>query len=105
MEFCQRNILQKSYSYDLLMKEKQLKIGEICTLNELKLNSVAEVVELKPMDKITRRRLLDMGLTKGVRIQIKKIAPLGDPMCFLLRGYELGLRCDELKSVVVRLVR
>ena len=87
------------------MKEKKLKIGEKYCLNELKINSIAEIVELKTNNTLLRRRLLDLGLTKGVKLQVKKIAPLGDPVSFELRGYELGLRREELKSIVVRLLR
>lgn len=86
------------------MKKKILKIGEKYLLNELKLNSVAEVIDVKTQNRMLKRRLYDMGVTKGVRLKIKKIAPLGDPVCFELRGYELGLRLEELKNIVVRLV-
>lgn len=87
------------------MKEKTLKIGQKYYLNELKINSIAEVVELKNNNTLLKRRLLDLGLTKGVKLQVKKIAPLGDPVSFELRGYELGLRREELKSILVRLIK
>ena len=86
------------------MKKNNLKIGEKYLLNELKLNSVAEVIDVKTQNRMLKRRLYDMGVTKGVRLKIKKIAPLGDPVCFELRGYELVLRLEELKNIVVRLV-
>ena len=87
------------------MKEKGLKIGEKYRLNELKVNSVAEIIDIKTTDKLTRRRLFDMGVTNGTKIQIKRLAPLGDPVCFEIRGYELGLRREELKNIVVRLIK
>ncbi len=87
------------------MKKNDLKIGEKYSLNQLKIRSVAEIVEINITKPLLRRRLFDMGLTKGVRLKIKKIAPLGDPVCFELRGYELGLRKEELKSIIVRLIK
>lgn len=66
---------------------KDLAIGETATV--LKLNSTGP----------TRRRLLDMGLTKGVKVTLRKIAPLGDPLEITLRGYELSLRKSEAELI------
>ena len=49
----------------------------------------------------TRRRLLDMGLTKGVKVTLRKVAPLGDPLEITLRGYELSLRKSEAELIEV----
>lgn len=49
----------------------------------------------------SRRRLMDMGITPGVEIQIIKVAPLGDPVEINLRGYELSLRKDEAMQIKV----
>ncbi|HBI92169.1 MAG: FeoA family protein [Terrisporobacter othiniensis] len=49
----------------------------------------------------SRRRLMDMGITPGVEIQIVKVAPLGDPIEVNLRGYELSLRKDEANQIIV----
>ena len=46
-----------------------------------------------------RRRLIDMGVTPGTRIKIKTIAPLGDPIKVILRGYELSLRRDDAAKI------
>ncbi len=46
-----------------------------------------------------RRRLLDMGLTPGTRISVRKLAPFGDPMELHLRGYELTLRGDDARHI------
>jgi ferrous iron transport protein A len=46
-----------------------------------------------------RRRLLDMGLTPGTKVLIRKVAPLGDPMELFLRGYELTLRRDDATNI------
>lgn len=48
-----------------------------------------------------RRRLLEMGLTPGVRIRVQKKAPLGDPLELLLRGYVLSLRREEARSIII----
>lgn len=91
-------------AYDLLMRNSLI-VGEKYSINELKVNSIAELVELKTNKGSLRSRFLDLGLTVGARIQIKKIAPLGDPVSFEIRGYELGLRREELKNIIVRLIR
>lgn len=48
-----------------------------------------------------KRRIMDMGITKGVEILVRKLAPLGDPMEVTVRGYELTLRKNEAESIVV----
>ncbi len=49
----------------------------------------------------TKRRLYDMGVTPGAEIKLIKVAPLGDPICVLLRGYELSVRKDEAANVIM----
>ncbi len=68
---------------------KDVAIGESAVVR--KLNSVGP----------TRRRLLDMGLTKGVKVTVRKLAPLGDPIEITLRGYELSLRKSEAELIEV----
>ena len=48
-----------------------------------------------------KRRIMDMGITKGVEIYVRKVAPLGDPMEVTVRGYELSLRKAEAENIVV----
>ena len=48
-----------------------------------------------------KRRIMDMGVTKGVEIYVRKVAPLGDPMEVTVRGYELSLRKAEAESILV----
>ena len=48
-----------------------------------------------------KRRIMDMGITKGVEIYVRKVAPLGDPMEVTVRGYELSLRKAEAEKIVV----
>ncbi len=70
------------------------------TLNEVAIGSSATVVKIHGMGPV-RRRLMDMGITKGCRITIRKMAPLGDPMEITLRGYELTLRKEEAERIEV----
>jgi len=49
-----------------------------------------------------RRRLLDMGLTPGTRVFVRKVAPLGDPMELFLRDYELTLRREDARTIGIR---
>ena len=64
------------------------------TLREVKIGDTARVVKLHGEGAL-RRRIMDMGITKGVEIYVRKVAPLGDPIEVMVRGYELSLRkCD-----------
>ena len=74
-------------------------------LNELKVGQKAKVINLKIEDKEIRRHLLDMGITRGVEIKIKKIAPMGDPIDIELRDYELCLRKEDLKKIEVEVIK
>lgn len=84
------------------MKTRALKtdkVEEIFKLSKLKIGERAIVVKLNNTNRVLRRRLLDMGITRGVEIQIKKFAPLGDPIDISLRGYELCLRKADLEQI------
>ena len=48
-----------------------------------------------------KRRIMDMGITKGASVHVRKVAPLGDPIEVTVRGYELSLRKDEAENVIV----
>lgn len=48
-----------------------------------------------------KRRIMDMGLTKGTRVFVRKVAPLGDPVEVTVRGYELSLRKSEAESILI----
>lgn len=75
-----------------------------CHLSDLKLGQKARVLDLHNDNLALRRRLLDMGITKGVEILIKKVAPLGDPIDIELRGYELCLRKSDMKNIDVEVI-
>lgn len=80
------------------------KIGDRCNLSELKIGQKAVVKKLNFDNKEIRRHLLDMGVTRGAEVKIKKIAPMGEPIDIELRGYELALRKSELKNIDVEVV-
>lgn len=77
---------------------------KICGLDKLKVGQRAKILQIKSDDKLICRRMFDMGLTKGVVVRVKKQAPLGDPVGLEIRGYELCLRKDELKNILVEVV-
>ncbi|MBQ5335632.1 MAG: ferrous iron transport protein A [Oscillospiraceae bacterium] len=70
------------------------------TLRDVPIGSTVRVVKLHGEGAI-RRRIMDMGLTKGVEIFVRKAAPLGDPIEIHLRGYELSLRKADAAMVEV----
>ncbi len=70
------------------------------TLNQVPVGSTATVIKLHGEGPV-RRRILDMGITKGVEVYVRKVAPLGDPMELTVRGYELSLRKEDAQMVVV----
>lgn len=71
-------------------------------LKDLKPGESAEVIGFQGKDPIYRNKLLTMGLTKGVEIKLLKVAPLGDPVEILVRGYSLSLRKAEADILQVR---
>ena len=71
------------------------------TLKDAKIGSTVTVVKLNGAGAI-RRRIMDMGITKGVSITVRKLAPLGDPMELTVRGYELSLRRADAEMIEVQ---
>ena len=90
------------------MREKQkklkLKVGQEGHLSDLRRGQKAIVLNFHNDNKALRRRLLDMGITRGVLVEVKKIAPLGDPIDISLRGYELCIRKEDMRSIDVKVV-
>ena len=70
------------------------------TLNKVKVGGLAKVIKVHGEGAI-RRRIMDMGITKGVEIFVKKVAPLGDPIEITVRGYELSIRKNDAKIIEV----
>ena len=72
---------------------KDVRVGESCTVSKLTGTGAL------------KRRIMDMGLTKGTGVHVRKVAPLGDPSEITVRGYELSIRKDEAAYVEVTDVR
>ena len=70
------------------------------TLKDAKIGSVVKVVKLHGEGAV-KRRIMDMGITKGVEVQIRKVAPLGDPIEVTVRGYELSLRKADAEMIEI----
>lgn len=73
------------------------------TLSDIKPGATCTVVKLRDED-VTRRRIMDMGITKGAQIRVDKVAPLGDPVDLTVRGYHLSLRKSDLDKIEVQAV-
>lgn len=70
------------------------------TLRDVAVGDCAMVARLQG-DSAIKRRIMDMGLTKGTEVCVRKVAPLGDPIEVTVRGFELSLRKDEAANVLV----
>ncbi len=70
------------------------------TLKDVKVGESAKVVKLHGEGGI-KRRIMDMGITKGVEIYVRKVAPLGDPIEVTVRGFELSIRNNEADKIEV----
>ena len=70
------------------------------TLKGAKIGETVTVVKLTGEGPV-KRRIMDMGLTKGTLVHVKKSAPLGDPIELTVRGYELSIRKAEAENVIV----
>ncbi|MCI2068227.1 MAG: ferrous iron transport protein A [Bacilli bacterium] len=84
------------------IKRRRLKVGEEGHLSDLRPGQECVVLAFHNDNAALRRRLLDMGITKGVEVRVKKIAPLGDPIDIELRGYELCLRREDMQGIDIR---
>ena len=70
------------------------------TLKEVKCGQTVQVTKLTGSGPV-KRRIMDMGITKGVDIYVRKVAPLGDPVEVTVRGYELSLRKADAEMIEV----
>lgn len=73
------------------------------TLKNVAVGKRAKVIKLHGVGAV-RRRIMDMGMTKGVEVCVRKVAPLGDPIQVTLRGYELSLRKSDADQIEVELI-
>ena len=70
------------------------------TLKEIPCGQTVKVTKLKGEGPV-KRRIMDMGITKGVEVHVKRVAPLGDPIEVTVRGYELSLRKADAEMIEV----
>ena len=70
------------------------------TLNQVKAGNAVTVAKIHGEGAL-KRRIMDMGITKGVEILVRKVAPLGDPMEITVRGYELSIRKHDAEIIEV----
>ena len=70
------------------------------TLRDVKIGESAKVVKLHGEGAI-KRRIMDMGITKGIEVRVRKVAPLGDPLELTVRGYELSIRKSDAETIEV----
>ena len=71
------------------------------TLKEAKVGETLKVIKIDGVG-ATKRRIMDMGITKGVEVYVRKVAPLGDPIEVTVRGYELSLRKEDAAMIDVK---
>lgn len=71
------------------------------TLKDVKVGETAVVVRLHGEGAV-KRRIMDMGLTRGTEVHVRKVAPLGDPMELTVRGYELSMRKADAEMIEVQ---
>lgn len=70
------------------------------TLNNVRIGETVKVIKLSGNGGI-KRRIMDMGITKGIEVFVRKVAPLGDPIEVTVRGYELSLRKADAEMIEV----
>ena len=85
-------------------QKRRLSIGDIGHLSDLHIGQKARVLAIHNENKALRRHLLDMGITKGVEVMVKKKAPLGDPIDILIRGYELCIRKTDTQNIDIEVI-
>ncbi len=73
------------------------------TLREAKVGQTVHVTKLEGTGAV-KRRIMDMGITKGESIFVRKVAPLGDPIEITVRGYELSLRKQDSEMIIVQVI-
>ena len=71
------------------------------TLRDLKVGD-SGVIERLHCEGALKRRIMDMGLTRGTQVYVRKVAPLGDPMELTVRGYELSVRKGDAEQIEIR---
>ena len=80
------------------------KVGECCNLAQLKVGQRGKILKLEEENKEIKRHMLDMGMTVGVEVKVKRIAPLGDPIDISLRDYELCICKKDLYKIIIEVL-
>jgi len=70
------------------------------TINDLKPGATGEVLKLHGEGPL-KRRIMDMGITKGVDVRVKRVAPFGDPIELTVRGYQLSIRKEDAAKIEI----
>jgi ferrous iron transport protein A len=78
-------------------------VSNLIGLDKVGVKTRVKVIQIVPESKI-RRRVMDMGITKGVEIVVEGKAPMGDPIEIQVRGYNLSLRKNEAKDIIVEVI-
>jgi len=75
-------------------------------LSDLKIGQKARVISIgtKGIERITKRRLMDMGVLKGETLRVEKVAPMGDPIDIVIKNYHLSLRKSEAQAIEVEVI-
>ncbi|MCO5384933.1 FeoA family protein [Desulfosporosinus nitroreducens] len=71
------------------------------TLKELKMGEKGVIIKVLGEKGAVKKRLMDMGMTSGAEVLVRKVAPLGDPIEVNIRGYELTLRKAEAQNIII----
>ncbi len=74
---------------------------EVLNLNDLQIGEKGEIVKVGAIGEI-KKRLLEMGVVAGSKVEVERVAPLGDPIEVLIKGYHLSLRQSEAREIQVR---
>ena len=74
------------------------------TLKDAKPGTTVQVLKISG-ENVLKRRIMDMGITKGIPIFVRKVAPLGDPVEITVRGYELSVRKEDAQIIEVEVIK
>ncbi|MCI6187358.1 MAG: ferrous iron transport protein A [Spirochaetia bacterium] len=74
------------------------------TLKDAKPGTAVQVLKISG-ENVLKRRIMDMGITKGIPIFVRKVAPLGDPVEITVRGYELSVRKEDAQIIEVEVIK
>jgi ferrous iron transport protein A len=88
------------HNHNFTYKKKYERRIAMSTLKEVAVGKTVKVKKLTG-DGPVKRRIMDMGITKGVEVYVRKVAPLGDPIEVTVRGYELSLRKADAEMIEV----